>query len=132
MRIPATTVTAREGATVFTSRTGRVARVVVAVERELHQPPLIIAQREGYMEACFALSELWVDASARPADRLIGTEDEHYEAMDAVHEGRASDLFRCPVDGSLQGVAATRVVPGHPQGFDGGDVITLRCGHTVI
>lgn len=60
------------------------------------------------------------------------TEDEHYEGMTAVEEGRACDLFACPSDGTLQGVASTRVVRGHPQGFDGGEIITLRCGHILI
>lgn len=70
--------------------------------------------------------------NARPTDRLIGTEDEHYEDMEAVHEGRASELYRCPVDDSLQGVAFTRHFKGSPLGFDGGDVVTLNCGHVIV
>jgi hypothetical protein len=57
--------------------------------------------------------------------------EEYLEALEAIQEGRASELYHCPVDDSLQGVAATRVVPGHPRGFDGGEVITLRCGHVI-
>lgn len=64
-RTPATAATAVVGATVFTSRTGRVARTVVAVERDLLDTagqPLIMATRWGYSEMAFAVSELWVEA----------------------------------------------------------------------
>lgn len=67
----------------------------------------------------------------RPANRLIGTESEHYEDMEAVHTGTAIELMRCPVDDSLQGVVSTRFVAGRGT-FDGTDVVTLRCGHVVI
>lgn len=69
--------------------------------------------------------------NARPTNRLIGTEAEHYEDMEAVHNGTASELFRCPVDDSLQGVTETYFVPGRGI-FDAGEIITLRCGHTIV
>jgi hypothetical protein len=61
------------------------------------------------------------------------TEAEHYEAMEAVYIGAAHELYRCPVDDSLQGVMFTRVVgPTNSNAFDGGEVITLRCGHVIV
>lgn len=69
----------------------------------------------------------------RPTDRLISTEDEYYAEMEAIHNGTATELFRCPVDDSLQGVASVKHVrPTSHLAFDGGDVITLNCGHVVI
>lgn len=63
---------------------------------------------------------------------LILTEDNHYEEMDAVREGRATELWACPEDGALQGATRRYIVPGNPRGFDGGEVITLRCGHIIV
>jgi hypothetical protein len=68
----------------------------------------------------------------REQARRLMTEELHYEGLDAEHEGRASELFDCPADDSLQGVTRRRIVAGHPQGFDGGEVITLRCGHQLV
>lgn len=70
--------------------------------------------------------------NARPAHTLILSEDDHYAEMEAIHDGTASELHRCPIDDSLQGIAFTRIFKGSPLGFDGGDVITLNCGHVVI
>lgn len=63
---------------------------------------------------------------------LILSEDDAYAEAEAVHEGRASEVWACPVDGSIQGIASRRRMAGHPQGFDGGEVMTLRCGHTLV
>lgn len=72
------------------------------------------------------------DIEPRNTNVLIGTYDEYCEESEAIRLGLASDLYRCPVDDSLQGVESTRTVPGNPRGFDGGDVITLRCGHVIV
>lgn len=63
-RVPATVDTAVVGATVFTSRTGRVARTVTALEDQPAYPeagPIVYAKRSGRMECGFALHELWVE-----------------------------------------------------------------------
>jgi len=62
--------------------------------------------------------------------RAIRTQDEHDEMMTAIHEGRASELMRCPVDGSLQGITKITHQPAHF--FDPSTIYTLRCGHKVI
>lgn len=65
IRKPATAATAAAGATVFTSRTGKVARTVVALDHsdlDVNGQPLVMAQRAGrYMESAHTLAELWVE-----------------------------------------------------------------------
>ena len=57
--------------------------------------------------------------------------DEHCAAMDAVHEGRATELWQCPVcaPGSPPRGVAKRAVVGVQ---DPTEVITLTCGHVVL
>lgn len=66
-RKPATTADLTVGGTVFTSRTGRIARTVTALEDQPAYPdagPVVYARRpetRSAMEMAFAVSELWVE-----------------------------------------------------------------------
>lgn len=59
------------------------------------------------------------------------TQEEFDEALDAIADGRASQLWKCEVHGP-QGVKRTVRIPGTSFDFNASDNIELRCGCWLV